>query len=139
MARGTPLTGRLESYVLLPLMLPGSLGLQAQLPWLGFQDHRHHFCCSGSASPMCSSPPSFAKVLNHFSHVQLFVTPWTIAHQAPLSVGFPSEESWSMLPCPPPGDLPDPVIKLTSLISPALAGGFFLPLVPPRNSGVLLC
>ena len=106
-------------------MLPGSLGLQAQLPWLGLQDHRHHLCCSGSASSMCSSPPSFAKVLNHFSHVQLFVTPWTIAHQAPLSMGFPSEEYWSRLPWPPPGDLPNPVIKPMSLTSPALAGGFF--------------
>ena len=42
-------------------------------------------------------------------------TPWTIACQAPLSVGFSREEYWSELPCPPPGDLPDPGIEPTSL------------------------
>ena len=41
------------------------------------------------------------------SHVQLFMTPWTVAHQAPLSMGFPRQEYWSGLPFPPPGDLPD--------------------------------
>ena len=45
------------------------------------------------------------------SRVQLFVTPWTIAHQAPLSMGFSRQEYWSGLPCPPPGDLPNPGIK----------------------------
>ena len=48
-----------------------------------------------------------AWVLNHFSHVQLIVTPWTIAFQALLSMGFTRQEYWSWLPCPPPGDLPD--------------------------------
>ena len=67
---------------------------------------------------------SFARVPSCFSRVQLFVSPWTIAHQAPLSVGFSREEFWSELPCPPPGDLPDPEIKPTSLGSPALAGRF---------------
>ena len=42
----------------------------------------------------------------HFSHVQLFAAPWTVAHQAPLSVGFSRQEYWSGLPCPSPGDLP---------------------------------
>ena len=42
------------------------------------------------------------------SHVQLFATPWTVAHQAPLSMEFPREEYWSALPFPPSGDLPDP-------------------------------
>ena len=45
------------------------------------------------------------------SHVQLFVTPWTIAHQVPLSMGFSRQEYWSGLPFPTPGDLPDPEIK----------------------------
>ena len=54
-----------------------------------------------------------------------FVTPWTVAHQAPLSMGFPRQEYWSGLPCPPPGDLPNPGIEPASLASPALAGGFF--------------
>ena len=42
------------------------------------------------------------------SHVQLFETPWTVARQAPLSMGFSRQEHWSGLPCPPPGDLPHP-------------------------------
>ena len=54
-------------------------------------------------------------VLSHFSHVQPFATLWTIAHQAPLSMGFSRQEYWSGLPCPPPGDLPDPRIKPMSL------------------------
>ena len=45
------------------------------------------------------------------SCVQLFVTPGTVAHQAPLSMGLPRQEYWSRLPFPPPGDLPDPGIK----------------------------
>ena len=61
-----------------------------------------------------------ACVLSHFSRVQLFATPWTVAHQAPLSIGFCSQEYWSGLPCPPPGNLPDPEIKLMSLAPPAL-------------------
>ena len=64
-------------------------------------------------------------MLSHFSHVQLFATPWTIAHQAPLSMVFSKQEYWSGFPCPPPGDLPNPGIKPVSLRSPALAGGFF--------------
>ena len=53
------------------------------------------------------------------------MTPWTIAHQAPLSMEFSRQEYWSGLPFPIPGDLPDPGIEPTSLVSPALAGGFF--------------
>ena len=64
-------------------------------------------------------------VLNSFSHIQLFVTLWTVACQDPLSMEFSRQEYWSGLPCPPPGDLPDPGIELTSLESPALAGRFF--------------
>ena len=45
------------------------------------------------------------------SHVQLFVTPWTVAYQAPLSMGFSRQEYWSGLPFPSPGDLPDPGIE----------------------------
>ena len=55
----------------------------------------------------------------------LTVTLWTITHQAPLAMGFSKQEYWSGLSCPSPGDLPDPGIKLTSLMSPALAGKFF--------------
>ena len=48
-------------------------------------------------------------LLSHFNRVQLFVTPWTVAHQAPLSLGFSRQEYWSGLPRPPLGDLPNPV------------------------------
>ena len=58
------------------------------------------------------------------SCVQLFATPWTVAHQVPLSMGFPRQEFWSGLPIPNPDDLPNPGIKLASLASPALAAGF---------------
>ena len=59
------------------------------------------------------------------SRIQLFLTPWTIAHQAPLSMEFSRQEYWSGLPFPSLGDLLDPGIKFTSLGSPALAGRFF--------------
>ena len=45
-------------------------------------------------------------MLSHFSRVRLFATPWTVARQAPLSMGFSRQEYWSRLPCPLPGDLP---------------------------------
>ena len=59
-------------------------------------------------------------VLSHFSHVWIFETLWTVARQAPLSMGFSRQEHWSGLPCPPPGDLPVPGIEPMSLIPPAL-------------------
>ena len=60
-----------------------------------------------------------------FSRVRLFVTPWSVAYQGPLSMGFSRQEYWSGLPCPPPGDLLNPGIELASFKSPAFAGGFF--------------
>ena len=56
------------------------------------------------------------------SHVWLFVTPWTVTHQAPLSLEFSRQEYWSGVPFSPPGDLPNPG---TEPESPVLAGGFF--------------
>ena len=53
------------------------------------------------------------------------MTPWTVARQAPLSMGFSRQEYWSELPWAPPGDLPNPGIEPMSLMSPAMAGGFF--------------
>ena len=50
---------------------------------------------------------------------------WTVACQAPLTMGLSRQEHCSGLPCPPPGDLPDPGMEPTSLMSPALGGGFF--------------
>ena len=66
-------------------------------------------------------------MLSRFSHVWLLVSLWTVALQAPLSIGFSRQEYGSGLPCPPPGDLPYPGIKN---VSPALQAGS-LPLAPP--------
>ena len=67
-----------------------------------------------------------ACVLSCFSGVRLCATPWTVDCQALLSMGFSRQEYWRGLPDPPPpGDLPDPGIESTSLVFPALAGGFF--------------
>ena len=52
-------------------------------------------------------------------------TLWTVALQVPLPMGFSRQEYWSGLPCPSPGDLPNPGIEPTSLTSPKLANGFF--------------
>ena len=64
-------------------------------------------------------------VLNCFSCVQLFATPWTVARQASLSVGSSRQKHRCGLPSPSPGDLPDPGIKPAPLTDPALAGGPF--------------
>ena len=59
-------------------------------------------------------------------------TPGTVTHQAPLSMEFSRQEYWSGLPFPTPGDLPDSGMKPMSLVSPALAGGFFTTAPPER-------
>ena len=64
-------------------------------------------------------------MLSRFSHVLLTVMQWTGAHQAPLCMRFSIQEHWSGLPCPLPGNLPDPGIEPMSLTSPALTGRFF--------------
>ena len=66
------------------------------------------------------------------SHVRLFATPWTVAPQTPLSMGFPRQKIWSGLPFPAPKSLPDPGIKPMSLASPALAGRFFMTIPPGK-------
>ena len=71
-------------------------------------------------------------VVQSLSCVWLFAIPWTVAHQAPLSFGFPRQEYWGRLPCPTPGYLPNPGIELASLESLALTGKFFTTL-PPRK------
>ena len=68
---------------------------------------------------------SLACMLSHFSDVHLCMISWTVAHQAPLSMGFSRQEYQSGLPCSPPGDLAYPGIEPTSLRSPTLAGVFF--------------
>ena len=72
-------------------------------------------------------------MLSCFSPVQLFATPWTVAHYVPLSMGFSRQEYWSGLPFPPPGDLPNPGIEPVSPASPAWGGGFLIT-VPPGKS-----
>ena len=62
------------------------------------------------------------------------MTPWTVAHQAPLFLGFSRQEYWSGLPFTLPEDLPDSGIKLASLVSPALAGRFFTTELPGKPS-----
>ena len=65
-----------------------------------------------------------------FSRVQLFATPWTVVHQAPLSMEFSRQDYWSGLPFATPWDLPNPGVEPMSLAPPALAGRLF-PTAPP--------
>ena len=65
-------------------------------------------------------------VLSCFSCVQLCAIPWTVAHQAPLSMGFSRKEHWSGLPGPPPGYLSNPGTEPMSVMSPVLADGTHL-------------
>ena len=76
-------------------------------------------------------------MFNHFSHVRLFVTQWTVACQVPLSMGFSRQESWSGLFFSTPGDLPTPGLEPILLyLLPWQAGS--LPLAPPgKSSGIL--
>ena len=64
-----------------------------------------------------------------------FATTWTVAHQAPLSMGFPGQEYWSGLLCPASGDLPGPGIELSSLMSTALTGRFVTAEPPGKPKG----
>ena len=89
-----------------------------------FISRKHHSCAC--AFPLCIC------VLSRFSCVQFFVTPWTVAHQAPFSMGFSRQEYGSGLPCPPPGDLSDPGIEPESFMLPALPGGCFTPAPPGK-------
>ena len=75
--------------------------------------------------------PQYSKVIQILCYAKslqsclTLLTPSIVAHLAPLSMGFSRQGYWSGLPCPPPGDLSDSGIELASLMSPALAGGFF--------------
>ena len=79
-----------------------------------------------AAFPFCSWDSRVCVcVLSRFICVQLFATQWTAAFQVSLSMGLSRQEYWSGLPWLPPGNLPHPGIKPTSLMFPALAGEFF--------------
>ena len=84
------------------------MNFQPKLP--GFESHLYHL------QAVCAQS---------VRHARLFATPWTVAHQAPLSMEFSRQEYWSRLLSAAPGDLPDPGIKPLSPVSPALADGFF--------------
>ena len=89
----------------------------------------------------CKKKVLFYKVcvyVSVLSRVQLFATSWTVALQAPLSIEFSRQEYWIRLPFPPPADLPGPGIEPMSLVSPALAGGFFTTLPPGKIKEVTL-
>ena len=95
-------------------------------PWSLHQSPEQFHSAPNLQSPQSLTNPlklniqPCARLPNHFNCVRLFAPLWTIACQAPPSVGFSRQEYWSGFPRPPPGDLPNP-----SLGSPALAGGFF--------------
>ena len=103
----------------------------------GFAGIWLHVVCSPSIKERASVFPcnwvgqySTLVCAQSFSRVWLFVTPWTAARQAPLSMGSPRQEYWFRLPFPSPEDLPDPGNEPKSLGSPALASRF-LTIVPP--------
>ena len=73
-----------------------------------------------------------ACMLSHSVMANSFVTPWAVAHQAPMCMGFSRQEYWSWLLFPPPGDHPDPGTEPRSLVSPALAGSFSTPAPPGK-------
>ena len=85
-----------------------------------------------------------------FAENQIVSHLWTIVCHTPLSMGFSKQEQWSRLPCPPPGNLPDPGIEPVSLMSPALSGELFttsttwllqykIPHVPPNSLRLTTC
>ena len=87
-------------------------------------DSRPGDCNAAKAPSVC--------MLSRLSRVQLFATPWTVAHQIPLSMGFSKQEYWSGLLCPPPGDLPDPEIEPRSHYISCL--GRWVPRDPTKDS-----
>ena len=86
---------------------------------LGFRNTVVFFILTPNVCDVCAHVHQITKSVMSDS-----ATPWTVAHQVPLSMEFSRQKYWSRLPCPPPGDLPDPDIKPGSLMSVALANGF---------------
>ena len=101
-------------------------------PW----QHQFHFGSLGCPFTTARAiSKEGRKEVKSFSHVQLFATPWTVAHQAPLSMGLSRQEYWSGLPFPSPGDLPDPGIEPRS---PALQTDTLLSEPPGKPAGAIL-
>ena len=93
-----------------------------------------HLCYAQPCHASVSPPVKWVSVNCLLGHVQLFLTPWVVACQASLSMGFSRQEHWSGLPFPSPGDLPDSGIKPVCPRFPALAGEFFfLTTEPPMK------
>ena len=112
-----------------PRNCPQGIHSEEAETWRGYRRiHRAKDQCWWKLKPVYLTPKPnsilLAVLLSNFSRVRLFATPWAVAFQAPLSIGFSRQEYWSGLPCPPPGDLPHPEIEPASLTSPTLAGGF---------------
>ena len=90
-----------------------------------FFHHRAKSDCAPCTQPAHCTSHTSPDGVRACSHVQLSATPWTVACQTPLSMGFSRKEYWSGMPFPPPGYHPNPGIKPTSPESPTQVGGFF--------------
>ena len=86
------------------------LAVRVARPW-SIWEEKNFKINDGRLGTLSSYTKRHMLVLSHFSHVWLFVTLWTVAHQVPLSMGFSRQEYWNGLPFLPPGDLPDPGIQ----------------------------
>ena len=115
--------------------------------WVGLQfvsSSPNKFVTQGEETVRLNQPyprlPLFsdARMPSRFGQFGLFAALWTLAHQAPLFVGFSRQEHCSGVPSPPP-DLPDPGIKPRSLASPALASEFFTSVPPGKSSNEEQC
>ena len=95
-----------------------------KIPWKRVRQPTPVFL-PGESHEQFSTQQAYISSIQSLSRVRLFVTPWVVACQAPLSMGFSRQEYWSGLPYPPQRDLLDPGIEPPSLTSPALAGGSF--------------
>ena len=145
------------------LVLLNSSGLTLTSHWSSFLNYFHYYlslqsfflsylCCFFFQTGFGVAQPGFpavclvgveglrpycillsAWVLSHFSHVQLFATLWTVARQAPLTIGFSRQEYWSGLPCPPPEGLPDSGTESTSAVSPELQANSLLTEPPAKK------
>ena len=101
---------------------PGHRGCECWHGWSRSSLHSTelHYLLHASDGPTSPTPTDSWMITNDL-HI---CSRWTVAHQAPLSMGVSRQKYWSRLPCPPPGDLPDPGIKPLSVASAALAGRF---------------
>ena len=107
-----------------------------RLKWPGMDAHRYVLWFWGAVCWTHQRVPAQAvclRVLIRFSRLGLFATLWTVARQAPLSVGLSGQEYWSGLSFHPPGGLPDPGIDSASLMSPALGAGSLPLLIPGKQ------